>query len=187
MLDDLGEQFARAERDARMDRPSGVMWRLRARHALRGPLLAGLLLLVAASGVAAATGAISLPRPKALPQALLDAANAPKVDGVSARISFTNGLIDSSGVARGSDPVIAGATGRLWASANGDVRLELQSDGGSGDAQLLLHGDRFWLYHAAANTVYEGTLPAQSADRRQPRVRKTDLRRSPRSGARSPA
>ena len=59
--------------------------------------------------------------------------------------------------------MISGATGRLWASADGDVRLELQSNGGSGDAQLLLRGDRFWIYHAAANTVYEGTLPPESA------------------------
>lgn len=162
LLDDLGDQFARVERDGRAGRPPGVMWRLRARHALRGPLLACLLVLVTATGVAAATGVISLPAPKALPQALLDAANAPKVDGVTARISFTNGLIDSSGVTRGTDPVISGATGRLWASADGDVRLELQSTGGSGDAQLLLHGDRFSIYHAAARTVYVGTLPQET-------------------------
>ena len=162
MLDDLGEQFSRAERDAGAPRPPGVLWRLRPRHALRGPLLAGLLVLVAAGGVATATGVIDLPSAKPLPQALQDAASAPKLDGLSARVSFTNRLIDSSGVTRGSDPVISGATGRLWASADGDVRLELQASGGTGDAQLVLHGDRFWLYHAAANTVYQGTLPAQN-------------------------
>jgi outer membrane lipoprotein-sorting protein len=164
LLDDLGEQFARAERDAGTPRPRGVLWRLRAGRALRGPLLAGLLLLVTASGVALATGVVSLPPAKPLPQAIQDAASAPPLDGVSARIEFTNRLIDNTGVTRGADPVISGATGRLWASNNGDLRLELQSSGGSGDAQLLIHGDSFWLYHAAANTVYQGTLPPLHKD-----------------------
>ncbi len=57
--------------------------------------------------------------------------------------------------------MLAGSTGRLWASADGDVRLELQSSGGGGDAQVVLQGDQIWLYHAAANTVYRATLPPE--------------------------
>ena len=164
-LDDLGDELTRAERDAAA-RPHGVLWRLRAPHALRGPLLAAVLLVVMATGVAAATGVIntSTPPAKPLAQAIRDATTGPQVEGVSARIRFTNRLIDSSGVAQGSDPVLAGSTGRLWATPNGDVRLELQSSGGGGDAQVLLRGDQLWLYHAAANTVYRTTLPPQKAD-----------------------
>lgn len=175
LLSDLGEQLSRAERDAGSRRPRGVLWRLRSRATLRGPLVVGLGVFALGTGVAAATGVISLPPAKPLPQALHDAASAPKLDGVSARVEFTNGLLDSSGLTRGSDPVISGGTSRLWASSNGDVRLELQANGGSGDAQLLLKGDEVWLYHAAANTVYKATLPPvskqearQEADRHEP-------------------
>ncbi len=164
-LDDLGDELTRAERDAAA-RPHGVLWRLRAPHALRGPLLAAVLLVVMATGVAAATGVIntSTPPAKPLAQAIHDATTGPQVEGISARITFTNRLIDNTGIAQGSDPVLAGSTGRLWATPNGDVRLELQSSGGGGDAQILLRGDQLWLYHAAANTVYRTTLPAQKAD-----------------------
>ncbi len=163
-LDDLGEQLQRAERDAQAGSAGGISARLRGAHALRGPLIAGALLLLAATGVATATGVMSSSPPPAKPlaQAIRDSLKAPAVDGVSARISFTNKLIDSSGITRGSDPVIAGSTGRLWASTNGDVRLELQSSGGGGDAQVVLKGDQIWLYHAAANTVYRATLPPES-------------------------
>ena len=161
-LDDLGDQLTRAERDASA-RPRGVLWRLRAPHALRGPLLATVLFVVMATGVAAATGVINTSKPPAKPlaQAIRDATTGPQVEGVSARIRFTNRLIDNTGIGQGGDPVLAGSSGRLWATPNGDVRLELQSSGGGGDAQVLLRGDQLWLYHAAANTVYRTTLPAQ--------------------------
>jgi len=87
------------------------------------------------------------------------ALSGPQVGGVSARVTFTNRLIDGSGLSAGQDPVLTGASGRLWISAAGDVRLELQSDGGAGDAQAVLQGDHWWLYHAASNTVFRGTLP----------------------------
>ncbi len=164
-LDDLGDELVRAERDAAA-RPHGVLWRLRAPHALRGPLLAAVLLVVMATGVAAATGVMDTSKPPAKPlaQAIHDATTGPQVEGVSARIKFTNRLIDNTGIGQGSDPVLAGSTGRLWATPNGDVRLELQSSGGGGDAQVVLHGDQLWLYHAAANTVYRTTLPPQKPD-----------------------
>ncbi|HVP02600.1 MAG TPA: hypothetical protein VMT10_08530 [Solirubrobacteraceae bacterium] len=159
-LGELGDELERAERDLE-HRPSGVLWRVRAQRGLRGPLLAVVLVLAMATGVAAATGVISTttPPPKPLAQAIHDAMSGPQVEGVSARIRFTNRLIDSSGVAQGSDPLLAGSTGRLWATPGGDVRLELQSSGGGGDAQILLRGDQLSIYHAAANTVYRMTLP----------------------------
>ena len=52
---------------------------------------------------------------------------------VTARIRFTNHLVDTAGV-EGSDPILSGATGRLWASSQGRFRLELQSS--AGDVQV---------------------------------------------------
>jgi outer membrane lipoprotein-sorting protein len=121
----------------------------------------------AAAGTAiaiAATGGGPTPPPKPLANAIHDALAAPKVEGVTARIHFTNRLIDSSSLGEGADPLLMGASGRLWASKDGRVRLELQSDGGGGDTQGLVEGNRFTLYDPSQNTVYRGTLP-QHADK----------------------
>src|SRR3954451_7964864 len=75
----------------------------------------------------AATGGGPKPPPKRLPVAIHDALAAKPVAGVTARIKFTNDLI-SGGDVQGSDPLLTGATGRLWATADGRLRLELQSD-----------------------------------------------------------
>jgi len=133
-------------------------------------LLSGGLLALLASAAAIAVAATSggpTPPPKPLAEAVHDALAAPDVQGVTARITFTNRLIDASGLGErfGADPLLTGAKGRLWLSANGDVRLELQSgaSAGGGDAQVILRGRRFTVFHAAANTVYRGTLPADSS------------------------
>jgi outer membrane lipoprotein-sorting protein len=106
------------------------------------------------------------PSPKQLPVAVQDALTAPSVKGVTARIQFTNHLIDSASV-QGADPVLTGATGRLWASSDGRVRLELQSDlssnGGVGDVQVLLDHNHATAYDSSTNTVYEAKLPAGHA------------------------
>ena len=83
-----------------------------------------LIAIVAAVAVLATTAAIAQagliggepkPEPKALDRAILDAANAPTVDGISARIEFTNGLIPSGSLPNGgASPLAAGADGRLW-------------------------------------------------------------------------
>jgi outer membrane lipoprotein-sorting protein len=105
------------------------------------------------------------PSPKQLPVAVQDALTAPPVKGVTARIQFTNHLIDSGSV--GADPVLTGATGRLWASSDGRVRLELQSDpssnGGVGDVQVLLDHNHVTAYDSGTNTVYEAKLPTGHA------------------------
>jgi hypothetical protein len=109
----------------------------------------------------AATGGGPKPPPKKLPVAIHDALAAKPVQGLSARIQFTNDLIDGSSI-QGSDPILTGASGRLWASANGHLRLELQSDaatGGVGDAQVLVDHRRVSVYDSSSNTVYKGTLP----------------------------
>ena len=83
-------------------------------------------------------------------------ATAPPVDGITARIKFTNHLVDSSSL-QGSDPILSGATGRLWIGANHRLRLELQSD--SGDAQVISDGKTVTIYDATMNTVYRADLP----------------------------
>jgi outer membrane lipoprotein-sorting protein len=119
---------------------------------------------VVAAGIATAalalatTGGGPTPPPKALPAAVHDALSAPPAQGISARIQFTNNLIASSSV-QGSDPLLTGGSGRLWASPDGKLRLELQSEGGTGDSQFVIDGKRFLVYSGNTRTAYRGTLP----------------------------
>ncbi|HEX6457745.1 MAG TPA: hypothetical protein VF032_02405 [Thermoleophilaceae bacterium] len=130
-----------------------------------------LALVIGVAVVAAATAAIALaatsgggtkPPPKPLAQAVHDALTAPRVDGVSARVKFTNHLIDSSAIT-GSNPLISGASGRLWASSDGKVRIELQSSGG--DVQLVSNGKSFLVYDGSSNTAYTGQVPQHQSKR----------------------
>ena len=142
------------------------MTRLRtiATHRLIALCVAAVLGLAGVATIAvAATGGGPTPPPKPLAQALHDAATAAAPAGVTARVTFTNSLIDASGITEGRNPLLAGAKGRLWISAGGDVRLELQSQGGGGDAQLVLRGDELTIFDAASSTVYRATLPADHA------------------------
>jgi len=109
----------------------------------------------------AATGGGPKPPPAALPVAVHDALTAPQVQGVTAHIQFTNHLISGSTL-QGSDPILSGASGRLWASSDGKLRLELQASGKEGatsDSQILVVGKRFQVYDSGSNTVYRGELP----------------------------
>jgi outer membrane lipoprotein-sorting protein len=133
------------------------------------------LLLVCALSLAVVIGATAVamaaiggggPKPPAKPlaNAVQDALNAPEVPGISARIDFTNNLVDASSI-QGADPLISGASGRLWASpeGGGKLRLELQAEngGGGGDTQVLVSGHKFQVYDGSSETVYEGTLPEE--------------------------
>ena len=118
--------------------------------------------IVAAGGTAiaiAAAGNGPVPPPASLAAAIHQALGARPADGVSARVSFTDNLIDSS-LVQSSDPLITGASGRLWAS-RGHLRIELQSD--NGDAQIVVDNGSFWIYDPTSNTVYEGSLPANDS------------------------
>jgi len=100
------------------------------------------------------------PQPKALDRAILDAVNAPPADGVSARISFTNGLLPSGALPEGAgSPLVTGATGRVWIAGDGRFRLELQSE--RGDAQISSDGKMLTVYDASAKTVYRMQLPPE--------------------------
>jgi outer membrane lipoprotein-sorting protein len=125
-------------------------------------MLAGVVAVIAAGTAiaVAAAGSGPKPPPESLAKAVHGALTAPEVQGISARISFTNHLIGSTNL-QGTDPILSGANGRLWISNDGQMRLELQSDNGQ-DAQVLVSKTGFWIYDPSSNTVYRGTLPSGS-------------------------
>jgi len=116
-----------------------------------GAIAAGAAIAVAAGG----SGPV--PGPASLPSAIHQALSAPAAQGISARITFTNSLISSDDI-QGRDPLLNGASGRLWWSDDHQLRLELQGD--NGDAQLVVDNGSFWVFDPTSNTVYEGKLPA---------------------------
>src|SRR5215210_6195337 len=118
------------------------------------PRLAALCASVAAVGaggtaIAVAGGSDPVPPPKPLASAVHDGLKAPEVQGITARVKFTNHLIDSSGI-HGASPLLSGATGRLWLAPGKALRLELQSDGSS-DSQVFVDKRGFWVYDGSAN------------------------------------
>jgi outer membrane lipoprotein-sorting protein len=135
-------------------------------------LLCGVVVAVGigATALAMALGAGPTPPPKPLAEAVHDALSAPKVSGMSARIQFTDHLLEGAnlesaggeGGGLASNPLVAGATGRLWIGAEGHARLELQSE--QGDTQILYDGQSVSLYEAATNTLYRYTPPAGSGE-----------------------
>ncbi len=138
------------------------------RTASTGRLLAliGGLIVAIAGGTAIAVAATSngpVPRAKPLARAVHDALAAQPVKGITADISFTNNLI-SSGDIPGvtADPLLQGTRhGRVWLSNDGRLRIELQGD--NGDANLVVNKNSFWVSDPMQKTVYEGTLPADTA------------------------
>jgi hypothetical protein len=124
-------------------------------------LLASIVGLVVAAGAGtaiavAASGSGPVPAKKPLANALHDALTAKSISGISADVTFTNHLIDSSNL-QGSDPLLTGASGRLWLSSDHRLRLELQSD--IGDAQIVVNNGSFSVYDPGSKTVYQGKLP----------------------------
>jgi outer membrane lipoprotein-sorting protein len=141
------------------------------RHILA--IFAAVAVLAAGAAVAqAALGGASAPPAKPLDRAIYDAARAPAVAGLSARIHFTNNLLPSGSLPEGTtSPMITGADGRLWLSGDGKVRLELQSD--SGDAQIVSDGSRFMLFDAPSNTAYTGALEQERHAQQKPERKPT--------------
>jgi outer membrane lipoprotein-sorting protein len=142
------------------------MRRLRTASPRNLAILAATIVAVAlgAVGIAQAVGGATAPPPKPLDQAIYDASRTPAVDGITARIEFKNNLLPSGTLPDGSaSPVLTGATGRLWLTNDGRIRLELQSD--SGDAQIASDGTKFSIYDATSNTAYTGTVPHKTQPR----------------------
>ena len=100
---------------------------------------ASLVAVAAGTAIAvAAAGPGPVPARQAARRRGPQGACGPKVTGISADISFTNKLIDSSDFTRATvDPILQGATGRLWLSNDHQLRLELQSN--NGDAQIVVN------------------------------------------------
>jgi hypothetical protein len=131
-------------------------------------MIAGVIVLagsVTAVAVAALGGAGPIPAAKSLAAAVHDALAGPSTQGVTAEIQFTNNLIDSSSIPAAT-PLLKGASGRLWASGDGHLRLELQSS--RGDTQIMVAPGAFTVYDVASNTVYRGTLPTHTATKSEP-------------------
>jgi outer membrane lipoprotein-sorting protein len=140
------------------------------RTASTGRLLAviGGVVAAIAAGTAiavAATGNGPVPKPKPLARAVHDALAAKPVKGITADISFTNNLISADDIpGETADPLLQGTRhGRVWLSNDGRLRIELQGD--NGDANLVVNQRSFWISDPMQSTVYEGTLPAGTADK----------------------
>jgi outer membrane lipoprotein-sorting protein len=125
---------------------------------------------VSATAIASAVDSGPTPPPKPLAEAVhstLVGAQTTKLEGLSASIQLTDHLLEGASLASGggggggitSSPLIAGASGRLWISSHGDVRLELQSE--QGDTQIVYDGHSVMVYDAATNTVYRYAPPAR--------------------------
>src|SRR5947209_2284966 len=140
-----------------------------------------LLLLCAAvlafsAGVTAIASALTaggpVPAAESLAVAIRQAIDARPVPGITARIEYTNHLIDPGVVdTRGlpGNPLLNGATGRLWLAPGHGLRLELQSS--RGDSQLVVHDGAFWAYDAGSNTAYQGSLPRRDGAAGKPKER----------------
>jgi hypothetical protein len=118
-------------------------------------VLAAVALVAVGAGVAgAALGASdTAPPPKRpLAQAVLSALQSPPVEGVTARIRFTNDLLPAGSLPKGTTlPFGASADGRLWLRRDGRLRLDIHSD--AGDAEVTYDGARLRIYDAGSNTV----------------------------------
>jgi outer membrane lipoprotein-sorting protein len=133
-------------------------------------LLCGVVLAigVSATALASALGSGPTPPPKPLAQAIHDAlggAGGEQIQGVSASVTLTDHLLEGASLAGGgqsgeltSNPLVTGASGRLWVAKDGHVRLELQSQ--QGDTQIVYDGHTISMYDAATNTLYRYTPPA---------------------------
>jgi outer membrane lipoprotein-sorting protein len=106
----------------------------------------------------AARGSGPVPPARPLAQAIHDALAAPKPNGVTARITFTNNLFPSGALTgQVGSALMTGASGRLWLRNDGRGRLELQSS--AGDVQVVWTDTKVTFYDASSNTVYSRDLP----------------------------
>jgi outer membrane lipoprotein-sorting protein len=107
----------------------------------------------------AAGGSGPAPAPKPLDQAIQDALTANPPEGVTARVTFTNKLFPSGALlGQTVSALMSGASGRLWVTADGHGRIELQSD--AGDVQIVWDDQTISVYDASSNTVYRADLPS---------------------------
>src|SRR3954466_15408874 len=119
--------------------------------------LSAIAIAAGATAIAVAAGGSGpTPPAKTLARAGAHGLNPPAVQGITARVKFTNHLIDSSGI-HGANPLLSGADGRLWFAPGKGFRLELQSE--TGEAQVVATEQRFFVFDGTSNTVYQGKVP----------------------------
>jgi outer membrane lipoprotein-sorting protein len=129
------------------------------------PRLALLCIALPALGgaVAAAASAVEtgpVPPSRSLAAAIHDSLTGAPVEGLTARIQYTNHLLEGASLASGgaggaglaSSPLLTGASGRLWIAKDGRVRLELQTDQGS--TEVLYANHTLTIYDDSSNTIY---------------------------------
>jgi outer membrane lipoprotein-sorting protein len=128
-------------------------------------ILAAIAALALTGGIAQATLRNNEPKPPPRPLALavMDAVQqAPKLQGLSAQIRFTNNLLPAGSLPPGAkSPLAAGADGHLWLNRDGRFRLDLTSQ--DGDAQIVSDGRRVTVYDGTAKKLYAFQLPAGAA------------------------
>jgi outer membrane lipoprotein-sorting protein len=140
-------------------------------------LCAGLVVLGASlAAIAPAAGSGPVPRAKSLAAAVHDALAAPTVEGVSANVTLTDHLVEGADLATGgsggeagqfsSSALLSGASGRMWVSKDGRIRLELQAE--KGDTQIIYDGHTVQLYDASTNTLYRYTPSAEGGEAGKP-------------------
>ncbi len=127
-----------------------------------------------ATALAAALGVGPTPPAKPLASAVHDALTAGtggnQIQGVSAQVQLTDHLLEGANLASGggeasqlsSSPLLSGASGRLWISKDGHLRLELQSE--KGDTQVYYDGHTLSVYDASSNTLYRVQPPQGEGD-----------------------
>lgn len=128
------------------------------RRASTRQLIIGILVIVVIAGggaVAFAGGGGPKPPHRSLASAIHTAAAAKPVQGVTARVKFTDHLV-ASGTLGTSSPLITGATGRIWVGA-GKLRLELQSS--AGDTEIGFDGSLLTVYDVSSGTAYTLRVP----------------------------
>ena len=124
--------------------------------------LAALAGAAAAVGAGLTGGARTAPPAKPLDQAIREALAAPRPEGLTARVTFTNNLFPTGAlVGQAGSALVSGASGRLWIRQDGSGRIELQSN--AGDVQVVWSQRRVSVYDASSDTVYRAALPAPPA------------------------
>ena len=93
------------------------------------------------------------PAHRPLASAIHAALVTPPVQGVSAKITFTNKLVAAASLQGGGRmPVLTGANGRVWVTNDGRIRLELQSN--HGDTEIYYDGKTVSYFDASTSTLY---------------------------------
>jgi hypothetical protein len=120
--------------------------------------IAGALIIAAAAAASIALASRSGPTPpkRSLAAAIHHSLSGAPATGVSARIRFSNHLFPSGALPGAAQPLLSGATGRLWAG-DGKVRIELQAD--NGDTEIGFDGHTAIVYDVASNTAYKMAMP----------------------------